>query len=274
MPGPLAPFIQKKHAPEVRYPRNQSAAIGATGNKFLFDVQGTIFATIRYAYSTHTTLAYAHAIVLKRIEQLARCPSETVLYLDGLPAEEKRFTHQKRDKARTKALKEAQEKVSSFAERVDFGNRIRKQDFINIKKKLNGAFQWDPHARQGLAEFLRSKGWNVVECETEADVRIGSDSRNGDIVISGDSDMLVYENVSMIWRPVSGSRFLVYNVDEVLAALHINRVQLTTLGIVSINDYDGNIYGLGCPSNLGVIKTFVTVRQGRSKEERERYGLL
>ncbi|KAF9992647.1 hypothetical protein BGZ80_008459, partial [Entomortierella chlamydospora] len=47
-----------------------------------------------------------------------------------------------------------------------------------------------------------------------------------------------------------------YKIDEVLAALGgISRKKLTVLGIVSHNDYNKNIYGLGCATNFGIIKS-------------------
>ncbi|KAK3845096.1 MAG: hypothetical protein J3R72DRAFT_49811 [Linnemannia gamsii] len=249
-------LLSKKHyKPVVRYPRNQPFTIGANGNKYRFDIQGSIFPTIRYAYSNCSSMEAAHKTVLRRIEQMATSPSDTVLYLDGAPAQEKLFAHQQRELARTKALKEAEIKVSSFEDHVRSGRRIRKQEFIDIKKKLNASFRWNPQTRHDLAEFLRHAGWTVVECETEADTKIASDYQPGDIVISGDSDMVVYNKIQIVWRPISGSRFLAYHIDEVTAALNMNRAQLTTLGIVSFNDYNRNIFGLGCQTNYNIIKS-------------------
>ncbi|KAF8953333.1 hypothetical protein BGZ46_003233, partial [Entomortierella lignicola] len=51
-------------------------------------------------------------------------------------------------------------------------------------------------------------------------------------------------------------RFLVYDVNEVCGHLALpSRFHLTALGIVSRNDYNRNIRGLGSVSNLSLIKS-------------------
>ncbi|KAK5829219.1 hypothetical protein F5H01DRAFT_374600 [Linnemannia elongata] len=63
----------------------------------------------------------------------------------------------------------------------------------------------------------------------------------------------MHPNVTMIWRPVSGGRFLEYMVEYVMEALGaISWTQLTVLGIVS---YNNNINGLGCATNFSIIKS-------------------
>ncbi|KAF9997128.1 hypothetical protein BGZ80_006214, partial [Entomortierella chlamydospora] len=225
--------------------------------RFRIDVQGSIFSTICYAYSTCSTDDEAKSIVLRQLKKIAN-PSNSVLYLDGAPAEEKRVTHQLREEVRAKAIVAADKSTTQLVDRVNNNLRIRKQHFISIKKQLRKAFYWAPESRIALAQFLRNEGWEVIECTTEADYRIASDCNPGDVVISGDSDMLIYDNVSIIWRPISRGRFLVYDVVEVLNTLNINRTQLTVLGVVSHNDYNRNIYGLGCATNFSIIKDLKT----------------
>jgi|SRR5690554_3445255 len=104
--------------------------------------------------------------------------------------------------------------------------------------------------RQAFATYLRHAGWSVVECQTEADIKVARDFMPGDIVLSRDSDMLMYESISTVWRPISAGRILVYDEPSALAALGINRTQLIVLGIVSKNVYNANIPSLGCATNL------------------------
>ena len=246
-------LTKKKYKPGILFPRNQRGALGP-GNMIRFDVQGSVFPTIRHAYSHCTSLKSAHTLVEKRIRQLVRNPERVVLYLDGVQCKEKQETHQQRQQGRAKAIATADEKVSSFVECIETGRRIRKQDFISINKYLNAAFCWDPDARHGLARFLGELGWNVVECITEADTQIARDCQDGDIVITGDSDALVYSTITTVWRPLADGKFLEYCMKDVLSALKIDRTQLTVLGIVSYNDYNRNIRGLGCETNYGIIK--------------------
>ncbi|KAF9296718.1 hypothetical protein BGZ88_012077, partial [Linnemannia elongata] len=122
-----------------------------------------MFPTIRYAYSHCSSLDAAHKIVLKRIKQLG--------------TREKQETHLQRANAREKALKVAEEKVDEFAERVDNGLRIRKQQYININKNLAKGFCWDPEAREVLSVYLEKENWAVVRSTTEADVQIAADCK-------------------------------------------------------------------------------------------------
>jgi hypothetical protein len=220
--------------------------------RYLIDVLGCIFMTILCAYSS-LPLDRAHSVVEKALLIFAH-PSSALIYLDGSPAEEKLLTHTSREKARTEALSKADECTTKLQDRVNQKLRVRKQQFVTIKTLLRKAFYWSPDARRGLAQYLRSKGWTVIECATEADLKIASDCKAGDIVISSDSDMLMYKNVTTIWRPISRQRFLVYRIPDILATLGVSRTQFTVLGLVSHNDYNRNIYGLGCSTNFSIIK--------------------
>lgn len=89
---------------------------------------------------------------------------------------------------------------------------------------------------------------------TESDPEIARQYSHGEIVATIDSDLLVYGNIELVWRPGSGRRFLVYDVLEMVTTLSINRVQLSALRIVSRNDYDCNIPSLGAATNFKIIK--------------------
>lgn len=53
-----------------------------------------------------------------------------------------------------------------------------------------------------MAEYLRNNGWRAFICLSEADTAIAFECQPNDIVISGDSDMLIYDTVVTIWRPL------------------------------------------------------------------------
>ncbi|KAK3822387.1 MAG: hypothetical protein J3R72DRAFT_501860 [Linnemannia gamsii] len=68
-------------------------------------------------------------------------------------------------------------------------------------------------------------------------------------------DMLIYDTVETVWRPLSRGRFLVYKIAEVLGHLEISRAKLTTLGIVSKNDYTSNLARLGVITSHEIVKS-------------------
>ncbi|KAF9983813.1 hypothetical protein BGZ65_001386, partial [Modicella reniformis] len=216
------------------------------------DVLGTFFTTIRNAY-THHPLDTAHRIVEKEISKIGH-KAQLVLVLDGAQAKEKRATHEVREKARVEAKTRAQTLLHDLKDRISKGQRVRKWRFLEIDKNITKSFYWTPEARTAFTDYMKQNGWHVMIAETEADLSIACNSRPEDLVVSRDSDMIIYDNIRTICRPISRGRFLVYDVQEVAAALCISRIQLTVLGVVSRNDYSKNIHSLGCASNYAIIK--------------------
>jgi hypothetical protein len=109
-------------------------------------------------------------------------------------------------------------------------------------------------SRRELASFLASRSWTVRLLNIEADVAIARDCGPGDVVLSRDSDMFAYQGIAEVWRPVRGKTIQIYDMPQVLAAIHLSRAQLTTLAVVSTNDYSRNIPTLGCLTNFGIVK--------------------
>ncbi|KAG0287770.1 hypothetical protein BGZ98_004495, partial [Dissophora globulifera] len=177
-----------------------------------------------------------------------------ILYIDGPQAEEKRSTAEVREAGRQKALDGVKASIDAFETRIESGLSIRKQHFVDVKKGLGASFYWCVESRESFAEYMRSLGWTVKVCITEADVAMAQDARPGDVIISSDSDMLGYASIVTLWRPVSRNLILVYFLPDLLATIGLSRIQLTALAVVSRNDYQRNIYSLGPATNFGIIK--------------------
>ncbi|KAG0075497.1 hypothetical protein BGZ93_004186, partial [Podila epicladia] len=208
--------------------------------------------TIRRAYESHPD-EIAHGILESEITKFG--PKKLlVLYIDGEPAVEKGFTSAIREERRKNSLEVADRHMDTLEKRNKAGLRLRKYHFANVTKNLSGAFYWSREKRQEFVRYMRDKNYTIIESPTEADLHIASDCQPTDVVVSRDSDLLIYRNVRTIWRPISKGRFLVYNMDDVLATLEITRTQLTVLGVVSKNDYTKNIRGLGPATNFSVVK--------------------
>ncbi|KAG0343907.1 hypothetical protein BGZ54_006016, partial [Gamsiella multidivaricata] len=126
-------------------------------------------------------LEAAHALVMKNLEKRIMDPTTVILYFDGAQCEGKLATHEKRQNARKTAINAADDHVTTFMDRVSEGAHIRKRHFTNVDKQLTNAFRWDVEARNGLVRFLENHGWRVVQCDTEADVKIATDTMEGDI---------------------------------------------------------------------------------------------
>ncbi|KAG0196239.1 hypothetical protein BGX31_005523, partial [Mortierella sp. GBA43] len=177
-----------------------------------------------------------------------------VVYLDGHPCNEKKDTEERRKERRVKGLERAEKCLANLEDRVQSGARLRKRHFADVRKNLKQGFHWSLESRRLFAEYMRGQGWNMVECPFEADPVIATDCRQGDIVVTRDSDALVYKNIETIWRPTSKGQMLVYDLPAVLSSLNLTRDQLTVLGIVSKNDYESNIISLGPATNFKIVK--------------------
>jgi hypothetical protein len=103
---------------------------------------------------------------------------------------------------------------------------------------------------------MLNKGYAIILCSTEADVAIASDCHPSDLVMSSDSDLLIYPTIRTLWRPIARqSKFLVYEKNDLLSTLDLSQPQLTVFGIVSNNDYDQNIHNIGVKTNYSLVKS-------------------
>ncbi|KAF9427222.1 hypothetical protein BGZ76_002425 [Entomortierella beljakovae] len=142
----------------------------------------------------------------------------------------------------SKALQEAGEWFKRLRPRVNDGKWSKKQN-VGFTKALKKALTEE--VKKGLSKYQ------------QADAQIARDSNATVIIISKDSDMLEYGNISTIWRPIARGRFVIYDVDEDCDHLALpSHHHLTALGIVSKNDYNWNIRGLGSASNFFIDQKY------------------
>ncbi|KAI8599824.1 hypothetical protein EDD21DRAFT_416424 [Dissophora ornata] len=246
------PFLRKKgYKPVVLY---QSALTSLTTGMRRFDVMANCFTVIRQAYSNQNlTQDVAHRILEDDIKRFGNTLNMS-LYVDGPQAVEKENTAKTREETRHKALVRTERSINTFEERLNSGMRIRKRHFTDVKAGFVSSFYWSLASRMEFVNYMRQRGWTVFICRTEADLAIAIDVHDTDIIISKDSDMMAYQSVKTLWRPVSNNLILVYKIPDVLATLGISRMQLTALAVVSRNDYHKNIHSLGAATNFDVIK--------------------
>ncbi|KAG0320697.1 hypothetical protein BGZ97_013051, partial [Linnemannia gamsii] len=95
----------------------------------------------------------------------------------------------------------------------------------------------------------------IATADTDADVAITIEVQSVDIVISSDSDMLAYDTINTLLRPVSSGLVLVYFISSLLRSLGITRSQLTALAIVLKKDYTKTFFRSDRPLNPKVIMT-------------------
>ena len=224
----------------------------AMGNrKGLVDVL-SFYGVINEAYSRHTP-EKSHLILEEHIMRFGS-KENLVLYIDGGPSLEKKETGRIRSEARAKAAVKCSDNIGQLEDTIKYNRKPRKRHFSDINASLGLAFYWSTQDRQSFISYMQQAGWTLRICETEADVAIAVDCLSDDVVISGDSDLLGYDSVSTVWRPISRYLVLEYKLTEVCRQLELTRGQLTTVAVVSANDYNRNIYSLGPATNYSIVK--------------------
>lgn len=215
-------------------------------------------------FRPNTDTKNAPAIFLQRIQQLH--PIENiVVYIDGERCKEKAQTHSKREEVRCSALAKAENCLAEFEERLNSNKRVRKSLLWRINKNLKRGFHWTLDDRYYFHQYLVANNVETVFCSTEADVQIAADCQPYDIVVSSDSDMMIYSTVRILWRSarIKGHRrWVVYNKEDVLKTLQLSDIQLLSLGILSGNDYNNNINGLAIFNNYKLVKAIAQTGNG------------
>lgn len=220
------------------------------------DLLASFFAQIQRIYSSPSHDYPSCNIAFERFLASSGVPRvSTVLYIDGPSPEEKLETFQLREQKRRVALEKANLCLSDMETRIGGRRRVKKHNFTKLNKLLRASFYLSQDARVSLAGYLRERGWTVVECRSEADITIAIECQPQDIVVSRDSDMLIYAAVHTIWRPISRGKYLVYHLPEVLSHLGVSRLALTVLGIICKNDYTSNLPQLGLTTNVKILKS-------------------
>ncbi|KAI1306435.1 hypothetical protein EDD11_004766, partial [Mortierella claussenii] len=246
------PFIRRKGYTPFRLYRSVLMSITASGRRRL-DVLGSCYKVIRSSYCNMSQDA-AHRSLEKEVSRFGTALNMT-LYIDGDPAKEKAETAAERQKRREKALEQTATSLTTLESRIDNNQGLRKRHFVDVRSGIASSFYWSMESRRSFADYMAERHWTVSVVATEADLAIAIDANPRDIIISCDSDMLAYESIVTLWRPVSNGMILVYSIPDLLLTLGITRAQLTALAVVSRNDYNKNIRCLGPATNFSIIKS-------------------
>lgn len=249
------PFLKKQGlSPDAQ----GQVPLSSTISKIRVDVCSTHNTPIRYIYSHSEDLTEAH-IKLEHWLQKIGSKDKLRFYIDGQPAKEKQQTHINRHQVRKKALMKADVAISDLETRLSEKKRVRKLHITKANKSLQQAFHWSLESRKSFVEYMSGKNYDIVLCPTESDVLIAAECKLEDVVVSCDSDLLFYQSVPLIWRPIGSyklRRFVPYEKKLVLETIELSSTQLTTLAILSGNDYVPNIPHLAINTNYKIVKTF------------------
>jgi hypothetical protein len=230
--------------------------------KFHVDLLGSFYPAFLSKFFLHEPQVAA-SIVLKQLEK--SCPKDrTVLYLDSGRTEEKEITIKKRVVATEKNAKKLISHLESMDKKTNEGRRVSGSEIGNAFKLARNAFRLTERMKTIFKNQAEESGWSIYVCVGEADVTIGGMTLGEeDVVISGDSDLFFYPGVSRVLQPVKRGIYNLYVKSEMLQTLKLSSLQWQCLGIVSGNDYDNNVRGMGIVTNYTILQNIqrITVKE-------------
>jgi len=216
------------------------------------DLLGSFYPTILTNFFRHD-ISMAAKLLINHLN--ATLPKNiSSLYIDGRRTKEKKCTSEKRQQRKEKDQKTTERLLRIAEGKAAQGRRISGSHIDAIFRSARRAFELTPNMMQEIFETAKEDGWSIVQCDGEADVHIGNlDLTANAVVVSGDSDLLFYENIHHILRPAKQG-YLFYKKSDILELLNMTSPQWTCVGVVSGNDYDPNITGLGIATNCTLVK--------------------
>ncbi|CAO3565677.1 unnamed protein product [Mortierella alpina] len=177
----------------------------------------------------------------------------------------KAYAANKRAKTRTTDMAKLDKELDKLQAKSEMGKWTSTTAMNFINRHINKLFVLTPADKEAMRDGLETSGVPVCLCQTEADVCIArgpdKDVENGPcrkrIAVSIDSDLLVYESISAVLRPMpKHNGYGLYVKSDVLRALDLPCAgHMAVYGIVNENDYGRNVEHLGLARNLDIVRT-------------------
>jgi hypothetical protein len=111
-------------------------------------------------------------------------------------------------------------------------------------------------------EGLRQCGWNAHQCSHHADTHIGelcteSPDKDEFVVVTRDSDMMVYEGIEQLVMPIGRRHELtLFKKSDLLSSLQLpSERHLMVASLVTKNDYADGIKWYGVKRNVEVVRS-------------------
>ena len=173
------------------------------------------------------------------------------IVIDGSRSAQKHLAHELRDARVSKAL-------DIISVNLQKENRLKFADHRRIRKNIARSFSLTYDQRVDFYKALVKRGFKAILCKGEADIFIAQ--RGYENVLTRDSDFFCHGSIPTvlnfwIWRDQLFIR--VIEKTLILERLKIDETVWRVLGIVSGNDYSGNVHGYGANRNLKILRYIV-----------------
>jgi 5'-3' exonuclease len=179
--------------------------------------------------------------------------NSATIHLDGKPSIQKSEERSSRKAALDKKLKALREDVEKLPE--------KKRGLASLYGKCKRVYRAPPSAIKEIADELSVLGWQICHCPFQGDTHIANLVRDAPdkenvTVMTSDSDLMVYEDVSSIVMPVGRSRELTtFKKSDVLKELGLeSEFELLLASILTTNDYCKGVPWYGIRRNVEAVK--------------------
>jgi 5'-3' exonuclease len=203
-------------------------------------------------------------------------PANCRIHIDGGKSAQKHKEHEARLARRKKTSEQLDKNIEKMKTNSLQGKWTAHSVMERIKKDLRQIFQLTATDKDLLQKAFELNHFEVCRCPAEADICISRTLRSASsptastsaassrasqpttnsVVVSGDSDMVVHQDVATVLRPIPRSAgYALYTKEAVTRTLELpDPLYLTALGIVCKNDYSRNIHGLGIIRNIELLQ--------------------
>lgn len=197
----------------------------------------------------YRAVAYVLDAVLSKI--LAK--DQTVIHIDGLPSEQKRAEHQRRNSAVGRTLLKLQEDAK----------KPNAKPTRSLLRRCKNVYRTPRSVMESeIFPGLISLGWTLHRCQHQADTCLAQVSQQAAdpsllLFITRDSDIIVYEGIDTITMPVGKAHELItVSKESILSHLDLPSDKHFLLAcLVTSNDYVRNIPYFGLLTNCEIIRS-------------------
>ncbi|KAK3825871.1 MAG: hypothetical protein J3Q66DRAFT_365588 [Benniella sp.] len=192
--------------------------------------------------------------VAKRIDQIMKesiDKNKAIIHCDGpTPSRQKSGERFRRQEYLVKKLQELSLQVDKIS--------INKRSLTAVYNKCKSLYRAPETAISEILDELSNLDWKVCRCQYQADSHIAELCRDDPdaVIVTKDSDFIVYENTESVIMPVGRGRELTrFDKADVMTALNLPSARhLLLASILSKNDYSSPIPWFGIHKNAEVVR--------------------
>ncbi|KAF9943974.1 hypothetical protein BGZ70_005195, partial [Mortierella alpina] len=174
------------------------------GKMFHIDFLGCYFAPLLHQLQTDSSIENGHRIGVRLGDTIVETFGQHCLvHCDGAATKEKEKAHLERQEKRNKAKEKMKKALSSMEVRSLAGKWTSKTVIDTIQKCLKRMFVISGVTMAAVLDGLASRT-TLCRCLFEADLCIAglASYRIDAVVVSGDSDLLCFEGITTVLRPL------------------------------------------------------------------------